>query len=366
MDMFLFGLALLCLAPASPKASGPVQSALTIRVLPDPVYAERVGGLLRLSCDFELSNSSDKALEINFIWAKAFSADGTLLAWNKVDSNGARPSIEVLGRHRIEAKGQLTVFNPFLFDSPALVHHLTYEFRLRGPADEDLHVIAELRPVAFRQKTQLIVPVPGARLWVYDGPGFLSHHRRVDLLDPFNRDVLGLRGNAERYALDLVVLDKDGEAFHGNPMEQKNWVGLGALIVAPAAGTVIEAEGSLPDDIPFDESRAKENPMLMVGNHIVIDHGNGEFSALAHFRQGSLRVRKGRRVVQGQVLGEMGHSGMGSGLIHLHYELRNRPGFSDAEGLPATFAGVRRAGSARQAPAEIEAGWVIETQRLPR
>ena len=362
MNEFLLARALLCFLMALPETSTAVKPGVTVKVVPNPVYSDRVGSLLRVDCDFELTNSSDKVYEIDDVRAKAFAADGTLLVWNKVDSNGTRPSIEVVGRRRIEPKGQLTVFNPFVFDTAAPVHHLAYEFRLSGPAHEDLRISAEVRPVPFRQKTRLIVPVPGVRMWVYDGPGFLSHHRRVDLSDPFNRDVLGIRGNAERYALDLVVIDKEGTAFHGDLKEQKNWAGFGARIIAPAAGTVVEAEGSLPDDIPFDEAAAKARPVLMVGNHVVIDHGNGEFSLLAHFRRGSLRVEKGRRVAAGEVLGEMGHAGMGSGLIHLHYELRDRPGLFDAEGLPASFDGFRRAGSAKPEHGEIQAGWVIETE----
>jgi hypothetical protein len=195
----------------------------------------------------------------------------------------------------------------------------------------------------------------------YDGPGFLSHHRRLDLVNPFNHDVLHMRANGQRYALDLVVVDRDGTPFRGDPSDQKNWLGFGRPIVAPAAGMVIEAEGSLPDDIPFDEARARENPALMIGNHVVIDHGNGEFSALAHFRSGSLRVGKGQRVAQGDPLGEMGHSGMGSGLVHVHYELRSGPGSFDAEGLPAQFTGFRRVGEAKFTAGEIDSGWIIET-----
>jgi hypothetical protein len=354
-------LPLLWLAVGPPDA--PSAAPVTVRVRPDPVYADRQGNLLRLSCDFEIANSSDQAYEIDDILARAFAADGALLAWNKVDGNGGRPSVEVLGHWRIEPKSSLTVFNPFLFDTAVPVDHIVFEFLL-GRKGGGRASKAEVRPAAFHQKTRLIVPVPGARLWAYDGPGFLSHHRRIDLLNPFNRDVLHLRANSQRYAVDLVVVDRDGTAYRGDLSEQKSWVGFGKPIVAPAAGLVVEAEGSLSDDIPFDEARARENPALMTGNHVVIDHGNGEFSALAHFRNGSVRVHKGQRVDQGDLLGEMGHSGMGSGLVHVHYELRTGPSESDAEGLPAQFIGFRRAGENRLSTGEIEAGWVVETEPL--
>ena len=353
----MLGLVLTLGLLSDPAAAGPI----AVRVRPEPVYVEHVGGLIRLSCDFELTNSSDRPFEVTDIRAKAFSKSGELLAWNKVDGNGSRPSNEVLGSRRIEPAAALTVFDPFLFDTATDVARVVFEFRLRDPAGEETRVSTEVRPTEFRQKTRLLVPIPGARLWAYDGPGFLSHHRRVDLQNPFNRDVLGIRANDQRYAVDLVVVDRDGAPFHGDLLEQKNWVGLGRPVVAPASGVVAETEDSMPDDIPYDEARAKQNPMIFAGNYVVIDHGNGEVSALAHFRAGSIRVRKGQRVAAGEMIGEVGHSGMGSGLVHLHYELRTGTSWSDSEGFPAAFSKFRRAGATATVSGPIEAGWIIET-----
>ena len=89
----------------------------------------------------------------------------------------------------------------------------------------------------------------------------------------------------------------------------------------------------------------------MVGNYVVIDHGNGEYSALAHFQQGSLAVKAGDRVERGQLLGKMGRSGMGSQLVHVHYQLQSGADMNDADGLPARFEGFRRAGSPAIGPA---------------
>lgn len=346
--------------PDTPATSPPV----TVRVAPEPVYLEATADGAAVSCEFELTNSSADPFEIVSIWAKSYAADGRILLRNKVDSNGTRPSIEVIGRRRLEPKSTMTVFNPF----PALrtavpIARIEFEITLQGPSDERQRLPAQIRPVAFRQKTRLFPPVAGARLWAYDGPGFLSHHRRIDLTDPMNRDVLKLRGNSQRYALDLVVVDEKGDFASGDLEKKESWLGFGVPIVAPAAGVVVEAVGDLPDDIPYDEAKMRENPRATVGNHVILDHGNGEYSLLAHFRNGSVKVAAGRRVSSGEVLGQMSRSGMGSQLVHVHYELRTSPDLMSGEGLPARFEGFRRIGATRGESGPIDAGWIVLTDR---
>ena len=55
------------------------------------------------------------------------------------------------------------------------------------------------------------------------------------------------------------------------------------------------------------------------GNYVEIDHGNGYVTAYAHLQ--NYLVRRGERVEQGQVIGQLGSSGRSTG-PHLHYEIR--------------------------------------------
>jgi hypothetical protein len=359
---FVFAFVAPALCAAGTEVSEP---GVTIAVAPARVYVERVPDGQYVSCDFFLSNTGKESVEITDIRAKVFDAAGTLIVWRKIDSNGSRPSVEVLGPRRIDPGKTLTVFNPFDdLHAASAIDRIVFEFRLSG-GKEEIRRFVEVRPVVFAQKTRLILPVPGATLFVYDGPGLYSHHRRIDVNEPFNRDIMKIRKNSQRYAIDLVVLDRAGEPFHGDLRDQKNWAGFGHPIVAPGRGTVVEAVGDLPDDIPYDDEALKKNPALMTGNHVMIDHGNGEISFLAHFRIGSLRVRAGQKVESGDVLGEMGHSGMGSGLVHVHYELRDGSDLFDAEGLPARFEGFRRAGARKPGTGRVEAGAIVITEPVP-
>jgi murein DD-endopeptidase MepM/ murein hydrolase activator NlpD len=77
---------------------------------------------------------------------------------------------------------------------------------------------------------------------------------------------------------------------------------------------------------------------LFLGNHVIVDHGNGEYSLFAHLKQGSVTVKPGQRVRAGDALGGVGMSG-DAFLVHLHYQLQSGPAFE--EGLPAYFRDVR-------------------------
>ena len=75
------------------------------------------------------------------------------------------------------------------------------------------------------------------------------------------------------------------------------------------------------------------------GNNVLIDHGNGEYSSLAHLQRGSVRVKAGDRVSQGDVLGRVGNSGS-SDTPHLHYQLMAGTHLARADGLPSRFENV--------------------------
>ena len=55
------------------------------------------------------------------------------------------------------------------------------------------------------------------------------------------------------------------------------------------------------------------------GNYVEIDHGNGYVTVYGHMQ--NYLVRRGERVEQGQVIGQVGSTGRSTG-PHLHYEIR--------------------------------------------
>ena len=135
---------------------------------------------------------------------------------------------------------------------------------------------------------------------------------------------------AQRFALDLVMV-RDGRTHPDSSTALASYYCYGQPILAPAPGVVVTAVDTLPDQAIGSRDAAHPG-----GNHVVIDHGNREFSLLAHMQPHSLRVKVGSHVKRGQLLGLAGNSGNTSE-PHLHVHLMNGPNMADADGLPMPF-----------------------------
>lgn len=142
---------------------------------------------------------------------------------------------------------------------------------------------------------------------------FLDYKTKTDLRLPFTGEWLVLWGGRtlaqnrhasspdQRFAYDFGV--KDGSC-EGRP------------VLAPGAGTIVEVVDTLADS-------------ANLGNYVVIDHGNGEFSFLAHMQRGSVGVARNQHVKPGDPIGRCG--------THLHYHMQSTPSFMVGAGMPAQF-----------------------------
>lgn len=139
----------------------------------------------------------------------------------------------------------------------------------------------------------------------------------------------------QRYATDWVVVRGDDNAVHaGDGTRNEDHYCWGEPVVAPAPGRVVTAVDTVADNARPGLMNAEAPP----GNYVVIDHGAGEHSLIAHFRQGSVAVSEGDEVETGTLLGACGNSG-NSSLPHVHYHLQTGPAYGEGVGLPAFFEG---------------------------
>jgi hypothetical protein len=131
----------------------------------------------------------------------------------------------------------------------------------------------------------------------------------------------------QRFAYDFLIR-KAGLSHTGDGKRNEDYHCFGQPVLAPAAGRVHAVEDGIEDNVP-----GVMNSREPVGNHVILDHGNGEFSFLAHLRKGSVRVKPGDRAMAGGVCGNSGNSSE----PHLHYHLQNSAEFGKGAGLPAQF-----------------------------
>lgn len=163
---------------------------------------------------------------------------------------------------------------------------------------------------------------------------------------------------ATTYGIDLVPVDEHGSRgprdwrtlLATEPPER--YVGFGAPVLAPSAGTVVAAH-----DAEADHEGRRSQPALVVyllgqakraragwvglaGNHVVIRLPEGSYVAIAHLQHGSLRVRVGDRVEMGDPVAACGNSG-NSTEPHVHLQVMDSADPATARGLPLAFVDFR-------------------------
>ncbi|MEO8227256.1 MAG: M23 family metallopeptidase, partial [Gemmatimonadota bacterium] len=297
-------LALLQLTAASPRTVAP---GMTLRVAPDTVLVERSAvttGARYLNFDFLITNGSGSERRLAAVRLSARDARGGLVYQRFCDGSGFSPCIAAVPERQLAATESAALYNPF-HTLPGDIPLATLEYELiytdsAGTATDTLR--ATITPREYANRTDLVLPLRG-RLLVFDGHDFYAHHRRWPLSHPILQR-LGFAGNGGRYAYDLSIVDSVGRMFRGDGARNEDWYGWNAPVLAPGGGIVVAAANDEPDwDVgrtSLPDSVIMARPLSLFGNYVVIDHGNGEYSLVAHMRRGSIRVQRAARVAQGE------------------------------------------------------------------
>jgi hypothetical protein len=162
----------------------------------------------------------------------------------------------------------------------------------------------------------------------------------------------------ERWAYDIVA---DPASIGSTALADYGIYG--AQVVAPADGTVTGVRDDAPDLVPGTEPDGG-SLRDMLGNFVTLRlDDTGTYLVLAHLREGSVAVRAGQRVREGEPLGEVGNSGSTSEPhLHLHHQ-RQDPAdtlllaeglplfFRDTDGPPMPTGGFRTTPDGQEVPA---------------
>jgi hypothetical protein len=273
-------------------------------------------------------------------------AGATDSLWAQLSERGRRrwPTPDSLAAFRRQIVAVITGFDSVLADSVVRTDTLvtatrygvnardgaTYYVRFRltpgddrvaGIGAQDAGVAAATPYLGYRTRTPLRLPFAGEWMVIWGGRTVAENYHAAYPTQRFAMDLAP--------AADSAVFAR---ALRGEPVRLEEFACFGHPVLAPAAGVVVTAVDTVPD-----HPAGTLPPFVGWGNHVVIDHGTGEFSMFDHLKQGSVPVRPGARVAAGAVVGACGISGRAN---HpgLHYDLLTRP----AEGrgtfsLPAQF-----------------------------
>lgn len=292
--------------------------------------------------DFIITGNKGGKYHLKKIQLRIYDQDGKLLQRKKIEDEGMVSGLYEFPVTTVKKDKSISLFNPFYqFPSQLLLHRLEYQFTFfRG--DQSWEVTKVITPTAYVQKTQLMVPLKG-RMIIDSGYDHYAHHRRMNTTH-WGMKLLKISNNITRYASDWAHADEHGAIYQGDGKELKDYFGFGQSVYAPAKGKVIEVVNHLPDNavagkLAYGTIAFIKNPKLASGNYVVIDHQNGEMSLLAHFKQGSVRVKPGQQVSAGDLIAELGNSG-DSTYPHLHYQLENEHGRNTLT-YPAKFMGIQ-------------------------
>ncbi|MDA2153697.1 M23 family metallopeptidase [Bacillus cereus group sp. Bc253] len=135
----------------------------------------------------------------------------------------------------------------------------------------------------------------------------------------------------ERWAYDILIPPAEVKSS-----KLDDYGIYGAKVMAPASGTVVSINNDEKDLVP-----ESDDFQSMAGNHIYLRlDETGTFLVLAHLKKGSIKVKEGQHVNEGEFLAQVGNSGSSSEPhLHIHHQRQDPSKVSMflSEGLPLYF-----------------------------
>lgn len=331
--MHRIGAAVTIVALAATTAYGAPALPLKIAVIARPVPTVLFDGDSKPHAAYELyvSNFNSQTVRIDKLTLspsekaasdQSFSGDALHHMFSLIAGNALTPQDPVL---KPAATGVLFVF---LDRDPGREVFNTLEVEEDGKPDTRQEVAAAVVDVSHTSPIIISSPLRGDNWWTPNGPANDSIHRRTIIaLGP----TIAI---PERYAVDWVKLGPDGNSFHGDSKENRNYYAYRSEIHAVGDGRVVSVLDGVPENVPNSPTMAVTITLANIaGNSVIEDLGGGRYALYAHMIPGTVRVKPGDRVKDGQVLGLLGNSG-NSTEPHLHFQISDSPMALGGEGLP--------------------------------
>ena len=193
----------------------------------------------------------------------------------------------------------------------------------------------------YKSKNSYILPLKGSWLTAA-GPSLIGHHRW---------------GSIQEFAFDFIKLGKGQLSYKNNGENLNDYYAyaqsvytIGDGIVVSVLDGIIESSDNLKKLSeteteymkrirPYQEELMRKGFQYVSGNHVIVRHANNEYSSYFHLKNGSVTVKEGAVVKQGQLIGQIGHSG-NSTEPHLHFHVSNGEDMAYSRSLPVEFENI--------------------------
>jgi murein DD-endopeptidase MepM/ murein hydrolase activator NlpD len=147
---------------------------------------------------------------------------------------------------------------------------------------------------------------------------------------------------AQKNAFDLIITDNLGKSFRTNGKTNEDYYAFGKPLYAPCDAEVVAVTDGVADNKP-----GEMNKLDITGNTVVLKTANNEYLFFAHFKQNSIKVKKGMQVKAGTSLGLCGNSGHSSE-PHLHLHVQNTSDLFSGTGIKTFFTELRVNGTTKK------------------
>ncbi len=335
----------------APLAAEPVLSPLVAMPVAAPNPVRGADDKIHLAYELTLINQSQLIVGIEAVDVVDAVTDQVIqhLDWKAVDAQLRLNSREEGNVMAPATSGYLFMDVTFAADAklpPVIAHRFQLSVKSTKPDADGPKPPSSISfrgvPVSVGAPAVVITPPLKGPRWVVGGGccATISYHRGATL------SINGQVHVAERFAIDFVQLSDNGSLASGPAAALASYRYFGAEILSVADGVVAAIHDGDAEEVPgkLPEGKSIDNAG---GNYVVVDIGEGRFAFYAHLQPGSLRVKQGDHVGQGQVLALLGNSG-NTDTPHLHFHVMDGPSPLEANGLPYAFTAFEGEGVVRE------------------
>ena len=267
----------------SAVAAGPKQKPISLPLdvnVPIAPTAFQANGRMHLVYELHIVNVSPWNCVLTRVEVLAANSANSLASFSGAALDGMleRPGISALPKSKLAPGTEAVVFLWVTVDRKADVpgsirHRISV---MLGDYPDELSVETDPLPV-HSGPIVITPPLRGDHWLAANGPSNSSGHRRA--LIPIN----GHAVISQRFAIDWVKLGSDGQTYHGDKLDNKNYYAFGEDALAVADGIVTEVKDGIPLNVPGIDSRAVPITLETIGgNHVILNIGNGCYAFYAH------------------------------------------------------------------------------------